>query len=278
MITRRDFLKVSGLAAAGGLLGLSSFTKLRNEANDPVIDRVEIPIRGLHPGLEGFTIVQIADIHLHPFTHLDVVEKAIDLANSLQPDLTVLVGDYIWRDVESIFMLAPALARLNAKHGVYWIIGNHDIWEGADIVKAGFASAGIPLLLNQGVPISSGKGTLFLAGLDDGWSGHADLDLALENAPKDAPVIMLLHEPDLADQYAEDGRVALQLAGHSHAGQVRIPGYGAIILPYLGRKYDMGLYKVQDMWLYTNRGLGVISVPYRINCPPEVTQIVLVQA
>ena len=277
MITRRDFLKVSGVVAAGGVLGLSSISVVKNEANHPVIDRVEIPIRGLHPALEGFTIVQIADIHLHPFTHLDLVEKAVQLANGLKPDLAVLAGDYIWRDVESIFMLAPALAKLDARHGVYWIIGNHDIWEGAEIVKEGFANSRIPLLLNQGVTIASGKGQFYLAGLDDGWSGHSDLNLALDGKPKDAPVIMLLHEPDLADEYALDGRVALQLAGHSHAGQVRIPGHGAIILPYMGRKYDMGLYKIEDMWLYTNRGLGTISIPYRYNCPPEVTQIVLVR-
>jgi hypothetical protein len=91
-------------------------------------------------------------------------------------------------------------------------------------------------------------------------------------------VILLLHEPDLADKYSRYGRVALQLSGHSHGGQVRLPGIGPVILPHLGRKYDFGLYRVNDMWLYTNRGIGNISVPLRYNCPPEITLFTLEMA
>jgi hypothetical protein len=89
------------------------------------------------------------------------------------------------------------------------------------------------------------------------------------------PGILLWHEPDLADQVPQDGRVALQLSGHTHGGQVRLPGKGALILPYLGIKYDCGLYRFERMYLYTNRGIGIISIPFRFNCRPEITSIIL---
>jgi predicted MPP superfamily phosphohydrolase len=86
-----------------------------------------------------------------------------------------------------------------------------------------------------------------------------------------------MHEPDFADDFCRDGSIALQLSGHSHGGQVRLPLWGSPFLPPHGRKYDKGLYRVQDMWLYTNVGIGV-TAPIRINCPPEVTELTLVRA
>jgi predicted MPP superfamily phosphohydrolase len=161
---------------------------------------------------------------------------------------------------------------------VYAIIGNHDIWLDVDVIKSAFNQIRLPILVNQGFPITEANSTLYIAGLDDGWSGTPDLDAALENAPIDAPTVLLLHEPDLADKYSQVERIVLQLSGHSHGGQVRIPGFGAFILPYLGQKYDFGLYKVRDMWLYTNRGIGNISVPFRYNCAPEITEFTLLRA
>jgi hypothetical protein len=139
-------------------------------------------------------------------------------------------------------------------------------------------SAGLPVLINQGVSIQQGKGSIFVAGLDDGWSGTPDLDETLDGANSSEPVILLCHEPDLADRYSLDGRVDVQLSGHTHGGQIRLPGIGAMVLPYLGRKYDIGLYRVNEMLLYTNRGLGVISEPVRFNCPPEISQFILQSA
>lgn len=277
-LNRREFLKTAGVAIGGGMVAASSYLVVNDETQDPVVDRVEIPITGLHPGLEGFTILQMTDIHLYPMTQPELVKKSVAMANELNADLVTLTGDYVWHFLDAIDELAPILAGLNAKHGVYSTLGNHDYWLDADVIQETMEKAGLPVLKNQGVSISQGNGTLYLGGLDDGWSGNPDLQATLEGAPEDAPVVLLCHEPDLADQYALDGRVDLQLSGHTHSGQVRIPGVGALILPYLGRKYDMGLYRINDMWLYTNRGLGVISIPLRYNCPPEITQFVLVSA
>lgn len=274
-MSRRKFLLAGSLALVGaGTLGVHHVRR-NNEANQLGLERLELPIRGLHPSLDGFRIVQLTDIHLSKLVKASFAQEAVDLANSLQPDLTVLTGDYVWHNVEAIFELAPILAGLNARHGVYAIMGNHELWEGVEVVKTALREVRLPYLINQGVTISQGAGNLYLAGLDDGWSGQPDLDATLVGAPTDAPVILLLHEPDLADDYAHYPNMALQLSGHSHGGQVRLPGIGAPILPKLGRKYDMGLYKVGEMWLYTSRGVGVTNEPIRFNCPPEVTEFTL---
>ncbi len=276
-MSRRQFLKYGSAALAAGVVGTSGYLALSNETGEVSIERIPIPIKHLPAAFEGFTIAQLSDIHLLPYTRPEFVKKAVAVANSLNPDLTVLTGDYVWHDREAMFELTPIIANLNARYGVYGILGNHDYWLDVDLVTQGFRQARIPLLVNEHVPISAGGNTLVLAGLDDGWSGHPDLDMALDGAPDNAPVILLLHEPDLADKVGPNGRIALQLSGHSHGGQVRLPGTGALILPYLGQKYDFGLYQINDMWLYTNRGLGEISVPFRLNCAPEVTLFTLMR-
>lgn len=276
-LSRREFLKVSGAAIAAGLTTAVVYLGVNDERGDLVVKRVSIPIEGLHPALEGFTIVQLTDIHIYPITPIEVAEEAVAIANSLKPDLAVLTGDYVWREGEAIFELAPVLAGLNASQGLYAIIGNHDIWESLEISLTGLRGAGIPVLINQGLTITEGAGSLYLAGLDDGMSGHPDLAGALDGMPAGAPVVLLMHEPDPADEYSLDGRVSLQLSGHTHGGQVRIRDM-PMVLPPLGRKYDLGLYNVNGMWLYVSPGIGEISVPLRYNCPPEVTEFTLVRA
>ncbi len=277
-INRRDFLKISGTALTTGVIALSGFMKFNNEVNKPVVVAVPIPIKGLNSGLEGFTIAQISDIHLWPLTQPELVQRAVEMANDQMPNLSVVTGDHIWRDAEAAFELAEILAGLNATYGVYAVMGNHDYWMGIDTVQAGFDNERVPVLYNQGLTIDHNGSQLYLAGMDDGWEGKPDLQAALEDAPPGAPVVLLLHEPDLADQVSLDGRVTLQLAGHTHGGQVRLPGDKPFALPYLGKKYERGLYQVNQMWLYTNVGLGVISVPIRYHCPPEITLFTLVGA
>ena len=127
---------------------------------------------------------------------------------------------------------------------------------------------GITVLRNVACKVADG---LWVAGVDDVWERYADLDLALTGVPPGEAVVLLAHEPDYADTAAADGRVGLQISGHSHGGQVRLPILGPPILPYLATKYDAGKYRVKDMWLYVNRGVGLISPAVRFNCRPEVT-------
>ena len=275
-MSRRRFLALGAAAVAGCVATASTCLHLHDESDQLVVERVQIPIKNLKPALEGFTIVELCDFHLYPLTQLDLVKRAVAIANRLKPNLTVLTGDYVWHDVEAIFDLVPVLAGLDAQHGVFSIVGNHEIWTDVDVIEAAFAEEGLPILRNQGLPLMVGKETIYLAGLDDGWSGNPDLETALEHLPDGVPVILLLHEPDLADTFSLDGRVSLQLSGHSHGDQIRLPRTGPLFLPYLARKYDQGLYRVNDMWLYTNTGIGVTNVPVRFNCPPEITEITLV--
>ncbi len=276
--TRRQFLKLGSAAVAAGVVLSSTSLVLANEVGELSIERIELPIRGLPPAFEGFTIVHLTDIHLLPYTRPAFIREVAATANALNPDLILLTGDYVWHDVRAMDELAPIMATLNARAGVFGVLGNHDYWLDVEAVREGFRQARVPLLVNQHLVLARGRQHLVLVGLDDGWAGHPDLVTALDGAPANAPILLMLHEPDLADVYAAQANFALQMAGHSHGGQVRIPGKGALVLPYLGSKYDMGLYRVGDMWLYTNRGLGEIAIPLRINCPPELTLFTLIRA
>jgi len=278
-LTRREFLKTLGYVGltytAAGIGGYAYATKV--EPQWLVVDRVEVPIKNLKTVHQGLKIVQLSDIHLHPYTQIGLVEEAVQIVNELQPDIIVLTGDYVFDSAQAIFELAPALAKMNARYGIYSILGNHDLWTNAKVVQKGLAESGIPVLINAGLTLDIEGEGLYLAGLDDGWSGQPDLDSALEGCPMKTPVILLMHEPDFVDGIAQDGRVALQLSGHTHGGQVRVPGIGPLALPKYGRKYDIGLHQVGQTMMYVNRGLGVIGPPVRFNCRPEITEIALVE-
>ena len=279
-LSRRKFLKLmtkallgGAVAAAGGIGGYEYSKRVETEWLD--VERVQIPLKNLSSSLEGFKIVQMSDLHLHPFTELALIQSAVEMVNVLRPDLVALTGDFVLREAAAIFDLIPVLAELKPKYGIFASLGNHDLWTNEATVRRGFEEARIPLLKNTGRLLGVGSAALYIAGVDDGWSGRPDLRAALTDAPPETPTILLAHEPDLVDTFSQDGRVSLQLSGHTHGGQVRLPGYGALVLPHLGQKYDLGLYRVNDTWLYTNRGLGVIWPPVRFNCRPEITEITL---
>jgi len=278
--SRRDFLKTVGYTTLTGIavpfLGYSYATRI--EPYWLSVERVSTPLPGLKPSLEGLKIVQLSDIHLHPHTQIELVQRSVDIVNNLKPDLIFLTGDYVLETAESIFELAPVLARMDARLGIFAILGNHDLWTNAGVVRRGFEEAGIPLLVNQGLCLGIGQDELYIAGLDDGWSGKPDLNTALSGWKPNTPTILLMHEPDFIDTLAKDQRISLQLSGHTHGGQVRVPVIGPIALPDYGRNYDIGLHQVGHTLMYVNRGLGVISPPVRFNCRPEITEITLVSS
>lgn len=261
---------------AGGLLGYGYTFHIEPEWLS--LERLHVPITGLPSTFDHFRLICLSDFHLEPYTQLDFIERVVERANQLEPDLVCLLGDYVFERAESIDALAPVLQGLKAKLGVYAILGNHDLWTDAEIVRSGLERQGIPVLSNQHVTLREGGEEIVLAGLDDAWSGEPDLQAALAGEPQDATVILMLHEPDFADEMAQAARIALQLSGHSHGGQVRLPFYGAPFLPTFAHKYDQGIYRVGAMWLYVTRGIGVIGPPGRFNCRPEITEITLVPA
>lgn len=276
--SRRTLLKMFGYTVLGsGVAALSTYGySFRMETQWLQLERVTIPVKNLGSSFEGFKIALLSDFHLYPHTEIELIRRAVAMANDLKPDLVAILGDYVLDEADSIFELAPVLARLNAPHGVFSILGNHDHWKGATIVRRALEESGLLVLNNSGLTLSRGKDRIYLAGLDDGWVRRSNLSQALEKQPQGVPTILLMHEPDFADTFSADGRISLQLSGHSHGGQVRLPGIGAPVLPRYGSRYDQGLYRLQDMWLYTNRGIGVTRPPLRFNCRPEVTEITLV--
>jgi predicted MPP superfamily phosphohydrolase len=277
--TRRSVLKRLGIGSLGsGVAALATYGYAsRIETQQLQLRRATVPLRQIGSSLDGLKIVLMSDFHLYPNTQIELIERAVAMANELRPDLIALAGDYVLGTADSIFELAPVLGGLNARYGVFSILGNHDHWKGETIVRTGLEDSGLTVLQNQGLTLTIGRDLLFLAGIDDGWAGRQDLLKGLENHPNDLPTLLLMHEPDFADAFSADGRISLQLSGHSHGGQVRFPFIGSPFLPPYGRKYDKGLYRIQDMWLYTTCGSGV-TAPVRFNCPPEVTEITLVRA
>jgi predicted MPP superfamily phosphohydrolase len=242
------------------------------------LERNTLPVLELPVAHEGLRIAHLSDIHVDPFTGLDIVERAVTAVAALEPDLVALTGDFITSRVEAIVDLAPLLGRLRPPLGVFASFGNHDARHHPRRIRRALEAHGVTVLVNEGVAIDVRGEPLYIAGLDSGWFGATDVKRALAAHPVGAPAITLVHEPDLIDGPAYDDRVVLQLSGHSHGGQIRLPGIGAPLLPRLGRRYVRGVHRVGTTWLYTSRGLGMVGLPLRFRCPAEVAEITLVRA
>ena len=279
-MTRRQFLIASGIIAGAGALGYYS---IEYEPMHIVTERRDIRLRRLPAAFDGFRIAQLTDIHFGPNVGGEHVRNAVRIAQSFQPDLIVLTGDFVthpyFRSHRSegaryITPCAEILAGLQATHGLVAILGNHDHWTDAKLVAGELQAHGVKVLRNANHPLERGAERLWLAGSDDAFVGAADFDRTLAAIPPGECTLLLAHEPDVADTIAHRG-VDLQLSGHSHGGQVKVPFLGPIILPGMARKYPEGLYRVGELQLYTSRGVGLINPAVRFNCPPEVSLFTL---
>ena len=278
-ITRRKFLALAATAGAGALAIDSTLL----EPNRPRLVRQEIALRRWPARLDGFTIALLSDFHYDPYCSVHPLKAAIGMVNALHPDLIALTGDFVSSPVigsdNAKFALdaepcAQLIRQMNAPHGLWAVMGNHDFYTDADRVTRILRADGIQVLHNQSVPIELDAGRFWLAGVGDVIGGAANLDAALQHVPNDEATILMAHEPDYAD-YVARRPVDLQLSGHSHGGQVRFPFLRPLYLPELGQKYIAGLYKIGPLTLYTNAGLGTVILPIRWNCPPEITLLTL---
>jgi uncharacterized protein len=277
-ITRRKFIR---LAATAGVAAVAAETTLL-EPNRPRIVRQEIALRRWPSRLEGFTIALLSDFHYDPYFSVHPLRSAIGIVNGLRPDLIALTGDFVsmsWSGdpadaASAAEPCAQLLRQMRAPHGLWAVLGNHDVFTDPDRVSTSLRSAGIQVLSNQSVPIERDGARFWLSGVDDVLGGTADLDPTLHDLPTDEAVVLLAHEPDYADHVARYP-VDLQLSGHSHGGQVRLPFIRPLFLPELARKYVWGLYQIGGLALYTNPGLGTVNLPVRMNCPPEITLLTL---
>jgi len=279
-LSRRKFLLAGAVAAAGtASLGTDGFV----QSNHPHVVEIEIPLSRLPESFDGFRIVQLSDFHYEEHFSAVPIGKSVAIVNGLRPDLIALTGDFVTAPIlERLASMraaaataepcAAALRDLQAPK--YAILGNHDAAASADRIVRALRDVNIPVLRNQSIPIERGRDRIWLAGIDDLLRGMPDMSATLENIPEENLTILLAHEPDFADDAALSP-VDLQLSGHSHGGQIWIPGIGAPWLPPMARRYPRGLHQVGNLTLYTNIGIGTIRAPIRINCPPEITLITL---
>jgi uncharacterized protein len=276
--TRRRFLY--SVAAAGAAAGAGD--SLLIEPNRPIIRRKNFSLARWPERLDGFTIALISDFHYDPLFSTHPLHAAIPMVRSLQPDLIALTGDFVSvpdfgnkeEGAAAADPCAAILRQLNAPSGMWAILGNHDCDTDPARVTDALRSRNIPVLANQSVAIERDGARFWLAGINDALTSNADLNETLKTVPANEPVILLAHEPDFADQACRFP-IDLQLSGHSHGGQVRLPFLPPLYLPDMARKYYLGTYHVGPLPLYTNAGLGTITVPMRLNCPPEITLLTL---
>ncbi len=238
---------------------------------------VSVEIPGLGPGLAGTRTLFVTDLHAGPFLSARALRDALSRAAAERPDLILLGGDYASTRLAELEPHRETFRSLRAPLGVFAVLGNHDYYtEDGRRVAAYLADCGIRVLLNEAVRIERAGDALVLAGIDDLHCGKPGLDLAIEHGRRleaEAPVVLLSHNPDVFFAAARRG-VALVLSGHTHGGQVRLPG-----LPVLVRqsryRLDEGRYRWNGSELVVSRGLGASGLPVRLFCPPEVVLLTL---
>ncbi|OCA85612.1 metallophosphoesterase [Bacillus sp. FJAT-27225] len=280
--TRRGFLKTlfGGVLAAVGL-GTGGYFYAR-EIEPRLLDIQSHDIlHSLIPvTLDGFRIVQFSDTHIGFHYSLGQLKTLTEKINELKPDLIVFNGDLIddpnsFEDTDEIVNI---LKKLEAPAGKFAVYGNHDHGGyGTELYQTLMDRSGFSVLFNNGTTITKSGGSFYLAGIDDKMLGKPNLSKAFENTPKDIYKILLSHAPDVADEAATYG-CHFQLSGHSHGGQIKIPLFGALVVPPYAEKYYEGFYSLdgtERLTVYVNRGLGTTRLPFRFLSKPELTVFTL---
>jgi len=273
-MNRRQFLK--GAAAATVAVGVGGLGYGFAEAGDLRVERTDVAVKNLPAAFDGFTVAFLTDIHHGPYVGVEQVTGIVRTTRQLQPDLIVLGGDYCLRDAKYIAPSFDVLKNLRADFGVFGVLGNHDHQHGLAETQAAMRTAKITEMTNAGVWLTKGGARLRLAGVDDLWRGKPDLAPALGDATAEDACVLVSHNPDFVERTLRDSRVGLVLSGHTHGGQVIVPGGTNPFIPSAyGDKYAHGLVEGPTAPVYVSRGLGVTGVPVRYNCPPELTLLTL---
>lgn len=271
-MTRRKVMKL-GAAALGSMALGGGYAVL--EAKWCRVLRIALKVPQLPTPFVGTTVAFLADIHHGPFVSQSYIQRIVAMTNALAPDLVLLGGDYVHRHPRYIGPGIAELGKLQSKLGRFGVLGNHDNWEDRITTKAALAASGITELTNTGVWLTRDGARLRICGVGDLWTDGQDLKAALGSASRDDAVILLSHNPDYVETLT-DRRVGLVLSGHTHGGQVVVPGYGAPIVPSrYGQKYVRGLVHGPTCPVFITRGVGTVTPPVRFCCRPEVVLITL---
>ncbi len=245
------------------------------EPNRLVINEQTIYLPNWKETLGSVKIAAISDLHVgSPFVDVEKLQAVVTKTNRSQPDLIVLLGDYMVRDTWDSTpvepeIIAEALKGLRAPLGVFAVLGNHDHWYHAGKVRSALENAGIRVLENEVVGIQKGDETFWLVGLADAWTGKDDIAGTSQKIPLNEPAIVLTHNPDILPRLP--AALRLTLAGHTHGGQVNIPLLGRRIVPSeFGERYAAGHIEENGKQLFVTTGIGTSVFPVRFRVPPEI--------
>ncbi|MBU8877630.1 metallophosphoesterase [Bacillus sp. FJAT-29790] len=281
-VSRRSFLKSAfgSLFAAVGIGGGGYYYAREIEPKRLEITHHQISHKAIPPSFNDFKIVQFSDTHLGFQYDLHQFKTLAKKINQLEPDVIFFTGDLMDEPnkYQEANQIIPFLEELRAPFGKFAIYGNHDHGGyGSDIYKSIMEQANFSLLLNsqQRIKLLDGS-SIYVIGIDDAMLGSPDIQTAINGIPSDSFKILLSHAPDLADG-ASAFNIQLQLSGHSHGGQIKIPFAGALVKPPFAENYHEGFYKIGNtpLTLYVNRGIGTTRLPFRFLSRPELTVFTL---
>ena len=277
--TGTEAVLLGAIVATGGAAAVAGLgRRARNEAPyRPVLERIELR---LPPGVQTpprLRIGFVADTHLGSVMRPADIDRALALLLAAEPDLLLFGGDYVSESPRYIIEAAAVLGGVASatRFGSLAVLGNHDCANGAERMTSALEKRGIQVLRNASACVGDEMGELWIAGIDDALLGCPDTERAFGGVPANARALALWHEPDWAEQVVDHGAF-LQLSGHSHGGQIRLPVAGQIAAPAGGRRFVEGFNFATGMPVYTSRGVGVYRPPVRFRCPPEVTLITLI--
>ncbi len=265
--TRRFLAGCAGLAVL--ILGCAAWLEARNLG----VTRLEIPLQGLPPEMDGFSIVQVSDLHYGMLVENGQLMLVVQRVNELKPDLVVITGDLVDEGVSHMEEMAQPLGQLKSRHGVLAVTGNHEYYAGVNRAVEIMKSAGVEVLRNEMKVLPSG---LQFLGVDDPTGSRrtgdpaADLEKQLSRLDRGKPSILLYHQPIYFQKAASSG-VGLQLSGHTHGGQL----YPIIYISRMIYPRTPGLHRVGASILYVSRGAGTWGPPMRLGSPPEIVHITL---
>lgn len=238
------------------------------------LHRYELALPTWPADLDGFEIALLSDLHIgSPYYGLAKLEEVVSRVNASAPDLVLLAGDYVIDGVKGGSFVPPediaaVLGKLEAPHGVFAVLGNHDWWLDGPRVRGALENAGICVLDDEAVRVSG----FWLVGLGDWWEAPPDIRKALAAIDDEAPVVAVTHNPDVFPEIPP--RVLLTLAGHTHGGQVRFPFFGTPIVPSrYGSRFVQGHIFENGRHLFVTSGLGTSIIPARFRVPPEIAML-----
>ena len=301
MLSRRALFKTATLAGTG--IAVAAVTRdMRPDGytGTPVLERLNLTIPNLPPAFQGYRIGYLTDLHLGLWVPQSWITEAIETLLRERVDILLLGGDYIFvsdnplwettgciRTTDYLDMSRADMARtafidvcaLIAKHsfpdGIVGVVGNHENWNSIELfMTAARAQSSLRILVNESHRITRGDSSIELLGVDDFLTGFP-----IKPPPRgtESTRILLSHNPDYVAILLEEEKNAFDLAlcGHTHGGQVRVPGLMSVVIPVQDPRFMSGLTDIGTGYVYTSRGLGVVGLPIRVNCPPEITVIEL---